>query len=244
MSNKYESWKKRAVSHDLLHDPLKSNIRAINDPSCKICYPMIQTNRKFMRFWEWYGKIIPESKEYTSNTEEKFSELLIIRKNEENKETIKKVGQMISTIRYSDKPKLTEKEIWTHIMTRIIVSDGFERTNEETERVIEDLIMNSESEKEWTSDPERDLDVSDGWYEGLIIKIRKHEKFHRGENIEEIYKIDYSCQQCHLIKNPEEKGLIEFWKWYKKMTNAESFSGKTIETLKELRNINFETTNS
>src|ERR1043166_1969688 len=243
MSNKYESWRKRAASHDLLHDPSKSNIRTINDPSCKVCYPMMQTYRKFMRFWEWYGKIISESKEYTSNTEERFSELLMI-KNEENKETIKKVGQMISTIRYSDKPKLTEKEIWTHIMTRIIASDGFERTNEETERVIEDLIMNSGSEKEWTSDPEKDLDVSDGWYEGLVIKIRKHEKFHKGENVEEIYKIDYSCQRCHPIKNPEEKGLIEFWKWYKKMTNAESFSGKTLETLKELQNINFETTDS
>jgi len=200
MSNKYESWKKRATSHDLLHDPLKSNIRAINDPSYKVCYPMIQTNRKFMRFWEWYGKVIPESKEYTSNTEERFSELLII-KDEENKETIKKVGQMISTIRYSDKPKLTEKEIWTHIMTRIIASDSFEKTNEETERVLEDLIVNSESEREWTSDPEKDLDVSDGWYEGLVMKIKKHERYHRGENVEEIYKIDYTCKRCYQVKN-------------------------------------------
>ena len=243
MSNKYETWKKRAASHDVLHDPSKLNIRAINDPSCKVCYPMIQTNRKFMRFWEWYGKVIPESKEYTSNTEERFSELLII-KDEENKETIKKVGQMISTIRYSDKPKLTEKEIWTHIMTRIIASDSFEKTNEETERVLEDLIVNSESEREWTSDPEKDLDVSDGWYEGLVMKIKKHERYHRGENVEEIYKIDYSCQRCYPVKNSQEKELIEFWKWYKKITNAESFSEKTMETLKELRKIDFETVDS
>src|SRR5436190_1066988 len=243
MSNKYETWKKRAASHDVLHDPSKLNIRAINDPSCKVCYPMIQTNRKFMRFWEWYGKVIPESKEYTSNTEERFSELLII-KDEENKETIKKVGQMISTIRYSDKPKLTEKEIWTHIMTRIIASDSFEKTNEETERVLEELIVNSESEREWTSDPEKDLDVSDGWYEGLVMKIKKHERYHRGENVEEIYKIDYSCQRCYPVKNSQEKELIEFWKWYKKITNAESFSEKTMETLKELRKIDFETVDS
>ena len=199
MSNKYDLWKRRATNHDLLHDPSKSNIRTNNDPSCKVCYPMIQTNRKFERFWRWYGKIIPESKEYTSNTEERFSELLTI-ESREYKETIKKVGQMISTIRYSNKPKLTEKEIWEHIITRIIASDKFEKTNEETERVIEDLIVNScsESERELT-DPEKELDVSDGWYEELLIRIRKHERFHKGEQIEEIYKQDYSCQQCHPV---------------------------------------------
>ena len=95
MSNKYESWRKRAASHDLLHDPSKSNIRTINDPSCKVCYPMMQTNRKFMRFWEWYGKIISESKEYTSNTEERFSELLMIKICSEFKERIKRSYQEI-----------------------------------------------------------------------------------------------------------------------------------------------------
>src|SRR5204862_7524920 len=77
-----------------------------------------------------------------------------------------------------------------------------------------------------------------------MMKIKKHERYHRGENVEEIYKIDYSCQRCYPVKNSQEKELIEFWKWYKKITNAESFSEKTMETLKEIRKIDFETDDS
>ena len=122
MSDKYEFWKKKAEKHDLYHDPTTA-IRWRKDFSCKICQPYIVTNKRFIRFWKLYKKLIPEVEEYTGKTEEIFTELLECIEEKQSKERdnkIKgKIGKLLGYMRYNAKLGKTESEIREELITII-----------------------------------------------------------------------------------------------------------------------------
>src|SRR3954453_3973951 len=117
MSDKYKSWKKKAERHDRLHDPTLPRTHWKEDLSCKECYPLLDTNKKFIRFWKWYRKIIPEAKDvgYTSKTEETFTEILALVKEKLSKDRDYKIrgkiGKLLESIRYDTSPELKKKRL-------------------------------------------------------------------------------------------------------------------------------------
>ena len=76
MSDKYTSWKEKAEAHDTLHLGTNKGKKVKDDLSCSICYPLLVVNKKFIRFWKWYTQIVPQVTDYTSKTEEVFTEYL------------------------------------------------------------------------------------------------------------------------------------------------------------------------
>jgi len=247
MSDKYRSWKEKAEKHDRLHDPTVPRTHWKEDLSCKECYPLLVTNRKFIRFWKWYRRTVPEAKDmgYTSKTEETFTEILALIKEEpSNDRDYKlrgKIGKLLGCIRYDNVPKLKEKEIRKKLLDRIVISDGFEKSSKEIRHTVDEIIVEScsEAESEISIESEEEFDVEDDWYEVMMARVTEHEKFHTKGWTES--KEDLSCRRCFPVRKGTEENeeFMEFFKWYRKLTKAESFSGLTAKLFDEIQQVNF-----
>src|SRR3954462_15904076 len=149
MSDKYKSWKEKAEKHDRFHDPTLPRMHWKEDLSCKECYPLLVTNKKFIRFWKWYRKIVPEAKDmrYTSKTEETFTEILALVKEKSSKDSDYKIrgkiGKLSGSIRYDKSPELKEKEIGEKLLSRILVSDSYDKASEEVKKTVDEIIIES-----------------------------------------------------------------------------------------------------
>ena len=129
MSDKYSLWKQRAESHDQSHDLAMEKF--YEDFSCEVCYPTLVTSKKFIRFWKWYEKEIPEVMNYTIKTEEIFLEVLESIKEQDTKRLKNKIGILLRCMRYKESPKLTEKEIEEKIIRIAVITRGFEQASKE-----------------------------------------------------------------------------------------------------------------
>src|SRR4051794_27060580 len=248
MSDKYKSWKEKAERHDRLHDLTLPRTHWKEDLSCKECYPFLVTNKKFIRFWKWYRKIVPETKDmgYTSKTEETFTEILALVKEKLSKDREYKIrgkiGKLLGSIRYDKSPELKEKEIGKRLLSRIIISDSFEKSSEEIKKTVDEIIIEScsetESEASIKSDEEFDVSEGDDWYEVVRERIEEHEKYHTIGKTDS--KEDLSCRRCFPVKKgtKDNTEFIDFWEWYQKLTKAESFSGLTVEIFEEIQQTN------
>src|SRR5688572_2572400 len=130
MSDKYSTWKTRAEQHDATHfNPDRRRIK--EDLSCSQCYPLIVTNKKFIRFWKWYREVIPQVIDHTSKTEEVFSQYLEVYQEYDSKDRsnrIKgKIGKLLGCMRYENSPELTESEIRQKLLEITNISLNFEK---------------------------------------------------------------------------------------------------------------------
>ena len=136
MSDKYSSWKEKAETHDTLHSGISKG-RVKDDLSCSKCYPLIVTNRKFIRFWKWYAQTIPQVTDYTSKTEEVFSEYLECIKlppgKDRNNRVKGKIGKLLACMRYNSSPNISEGQIRQKIIEITHLSQNFERSIERVE---------------------------------------------------------------------------------------------------------------
>jgi hypothetical protein len=257
MSDKYRSWKAKNEKHDLGHGTDTKNRK--EDFSCRECHPMLVTNKKFIRFWKWYMKYVPEVKDYSGKTEEIFTELLTcIREKCEGKRSkdidnrIKgKIGKLLGNMRYEESPKKTEREIGEELLVIIAASNSFEKSMKETKELYDEYLSSeaeslaSESEESIIDEPVGEIvEEMENWYEKYVENIREHQKLHsigkEGET-KSGWKGDISCRKCHPIEKgiENDKEFMEFWKWYSKLTTAESFSGRTIHIFRELQKIDY-----
>jgi len=247
MSDKYRTWKEKAEKHDRLHDPTVPRIHWKEDLSCKECYPLLVINRKFVRFWKWYRRTIPEvaNMGYTSKTEETFTEMLVLIKEEQSKDRDYKIRgkirKLLGCIRYDESPKLKEKEIRNKLLDRIVISDGFKKSSKEIGSTVDEIIIEScsEAESEVSMESGEEFDVEDDWYEVMMARVMEHEEYHTKGRIES--KEDLSCRRCFPVRKgiEEDEEFIEFWRWYRKLTKAESFSGLTEKLFDEIQQVNF-----
>src|ERR1700743_2027546 len=148
MSDKYSTWKERAEKHDAQHEGL-STTRLKQDFSCKICHPLLVTNRRFIRFWKWYQKEIPQAIECTGKTEQVFTEYLACINQPQTKDRdnrIKgKIGKLLGCIRYHDRPQLTEKEIRQRLIEITVASEDFEKSVKKAEELWEKYVSSEAS---------------------------------------------------------------------------------------------------
>jgi len=72
-----------------------------------------------------------------------------------------------------------------------------------------------------------------------MARVTEHEKFHTKGWMES--KEDLSCRRCFPVRKGTEENeeFMEFFKWYRKLTKAESFSGLTAKLFDEIRQVNF-----
>src|SRR3989440_8343560 len=141
----YNSLEERSKRH-YTEAHIKENKTFIKDPACVICYPPREIDEKFYKFWDWYGTELPVTT-YSATTIRIFQELLSRDINEKS-QTQTKLLQIIGSIRYSEEPDLTIPDIAIKILERIVCSEGFELSNEQTEQNIELSYGRAESTKE------------------------------------------------------------------------------------------------
>src|SRR5256886_8805839 len=141
----YNSLEERSKRH-YTEAHIKENKTFIKDPACVICYPPREIDEKFYKFWDWYGTELPVTT-YSATTIRIFQELLSQDINEKS-QTQTKLLQIIGSIRYSEEPDLTIPDIAIKILERIVCSEGFELSNEQTEQNIELSYGRAESTKE------------------------------------------------------------------------------------------------
>ena len=131
MCDGYENWKLRNNQHDVKHDK-----KRFEDYSCEKCYPIqfIHSNNKhFRRFTKWIRREVPETKSVSGKTAEKFLELLEIggdfnrdNWNQKTKWRIEKnVNELLETIRYTKRPKITIKEIKEKLLYALETTQRF-----------------------------------------------------------------------------------------------------------------------
>src|ERR1043165_4365671 len=251
MSDKYSSWKARNDKHDENHISGKPRRFWKEDFSCDQCYPYMMTNKKFIRFWKCYQQIVPEVQEkgYSGKTEEIFTEYLTlggefdIRKHDKNTQyrLNGKIGKLLGSIRYNKIPKITEKEIRQKLIELTVASEKFEKSVQKTLELWE-KYTSSEAEgysSESSILSSENEDYPDNWYEEHEKRKREHDEIHLLETpIKEEIKTDISCRKCMPIsraKRIEDEEFQQFWKWYKKLTLAETYSGMTIALFIQLK---------
>src|SRR5438874_430490 len=144
MSEKYSTWKERAEKHDTQHEGLGTITRPKQDLSCKVCHPLLITNRRFIRFWKWYRKEIPQAMECSGKTEQVFTEYLECINQPQTKDRDNRIKGKICKaqegIRYNDKPQLTEKEIRHRLLNITAASDSFDKSVKKAEELWEEYI--------------------------------------------------------------------------------------------------------
>ena len=171
MSDKYSSWKKRQDTHDTLHHSTVPTKGIKEDLSCNLCHPLLVTNRKFIRFWKWYQKEVPQVEAYSGKTEETLSELLtvieekITKHQKQNKDReqriISKIGKLLGCMRYRECPINKESIIRKDLIEIIVASDGFKKSLKESEELWE-IFTNNEADSYYSkSDLEEKEDKED-----------------------------------------------------------------------------------
>ena len=156
MSDKFQYWKERTEKHDLIHD-----IRKINDNSCKQCYPAAITDKKFIRFWKWYREEIPEVEECTAKTEEFFNEYLEEgqdfdtrkwKRNNRLNNIRGKITKLLSSMRYSESPKITEQEIGERLIEMTVASNKFEGSIKKAKELWTEYKKTEKSDMEYSEE--------------------------------------------------------------------------------------------
>src|SRR5436309_227034 len=244
MSDKYENWRKRIEKHDLSHT---TGCQAQMDSSCVICYRSSEIMKKeFRRFWKWYREEVPEATSYSGKTEESFEELMdedfhaVERTGIERARMKKRLVWLITSMRYGRSPSKTLSELGELICQMVVVSKKFTRKRKEARNLYEEYLS-SESEgysmdssgKE-KRDTERTL-----WYENQKEIIMKHNQdCEMGRDSE---TRDMSCIKYFSIREEisGNSDFLEFWEWYRKIMNAEMFTGETIRIFNELNAVKF-----
>src|SRR5256884_1422886 len=131
-------------------------------------------------------------------------------------------------------------ELGEMICQMVVASKKFTRKRKEARNLYEEYL-NSESKGYSTNgfgkekeDTERTL-----WYENQREIIMKHNQdCEMGRDSE---TKDMSCRKCFPIREEisGNSDFLEFWKWYRKIMDAEMFTGKTVRIFNGLKTVQF-----
>src|SRR3954452_22438945 len=217
------------------------------DSPCMVCYCSSEImKKKFRRFWKWYREKVLEVTSYSRKTEESFEELMnedfyaVERTGTERARMKKRLVWLITSMRYERSLSKMLNELGELICQMIVASKKFTRKRKEARNLYEEYLS-SESEGYSTNgsgkekgDTERTL-----WYENQREIIMKHNQdCEMGRDSE---TKDMSCRKCFSIREEisGNSDFLEFWEWYRKIMNAEMFTGETVRIFNELKAVRF-----
>src|SRR3954469_5165602 len=143
-------------------------------------------------------------------------------------------------MRYERSPSKTLNELGELICQMVVASKKFTRKRKEARNLYEEYLS-SESEGYSTNnsgkekgDTERTL-----WYENQKEIIMKHNQdCEMGKDSE---TRDMSCRKYFSIREEisSNSDFLEFWEWYRKIMDAEKFTGETVRIFNELKAVRF-----
>ena len=244
MSDKYYQWKERTEKHEIDHNKEKTN-----DKSCSQCYLSVTTDKKFIRFWKWYRKEIPEVENYSAKTEEFFYEYLDegqdfdTRKWKQNNRanSIKgKITKILSSMRYRERPQITEREIGELLIEITVASNKFEKSMKRTEELwTEYTNLTSEPDTDSDESPEENENDKENWYQIFVGNKGPYEIRGNGIGYEVIFQdedkdeLNYEefkteCKIRGMDENELQEILDEISNWIQRkefipQTNFEDF---------------------
>src|SRR6266496_4148972 len=188
--NEFENWKIKKRTHKFETHEKQWREYTI-DTSCTICYtPRRKTTEKFRQFWEWYQDIVP-AVEYSGATEQYFDRLI---REENEKKSVVLVNQLIESVRYNLKPRLTLLQIKSEILTILVTSERFTLSWEEALYNYQALIESQSDKSNKNSSPE--LQVSS---QRESPKQKSRENSPPVEKEEDIIENDPLVQQVNKI---------------------------------------------
>src|SRR5256884_7118251 len=240
MSDKYENWRKRIEKHDLSHT---TGCQAQMDSSCVVCYRLSEIMKKeFRRFWKWYREEVPVVTSYSGKTEESFEELMdenfhaMERTGTERARMKKRLVWLITSMRYERSSSKTLNELGELICQMVVTSKKFTRKRKEARNLYEEYLS-SESEGYSTdsSDKEKGDTERTLWYENQREIIMKHNQDCEMRRDSETR--DMACRKCFSIREEisGNSDFLEFWEWYRKIMDAEMFTGETVRIFNGLK---------
>src|SRR2546429_4504907 len=152
----------------------------------------------------------------------------------------KRLVWLITSMRYERSPSKTLNELGELICQMVVASKKFTRKRKEARNLYEEYLS-SESEGYSTNgsgkekgDTERTL-----WYENQREIIMKHNQdCEMGRDNE---TRDMSCRKCFSIQEEisGNSDFLEFWEWYRKIMDAEMFTGETVRIFNGLKAVRF-----
>ena len=149
MSDKYRTWSNRAIIHDGYHHGSLRGKGIKEDLSCGKCHPLLVTNKRFIRFWKWYRKEVPQVLSYSGKTEEVLMELLPIidekKSKDRNERIVMKITKLLSCMRYSEQPINKESIIRDDLIRIIVASENFEKPLNEIEELLDEFTTSEAS---------------------------------------------------------------------------------------------------
>src|SRR5256714_7178001 len=152
----------------------------------------------------------------------------------------KRLVWLITSMRYGRSPGKMLNELGELICQMVVASKKFTRKRNESRNLYEEYLS-SESEGYSTDssgkekrDTERTL-----WYENQREIIMKHNQdCEMGRDSE---TRDMSCRKCFPIQEEisGNSDFLEFWEWYRKIMDAEMFTGETVRIFNGLKAVQF-----
>src|SRR3954468_332538 len=122
----------------------------------------------------------------------------------------------------------------------VVASKKFTRKRKEARNLYEEYLS-SESEGYSTNSSGKEKRNTERilWYENQREIIMKHNQDCEMGRDSEIR--DMSCRKCFSIREKisSNSDFLEFWEWYRKIMNAEMFTGETVRIFNKLKAVRF-----
>src|SRR6266480_3558724 len=143
-------------------------------------------------------------------------------------------------MRYERSPSKTLSKLGELICQMVVASKKFTRKRKEARNLYEEYLSSeSEGYSMDGSGKEKENTERTLWYENQREIIMKHNQDCEMKRDSETR--DMSCRKCFLIREEisGNSDFLEFWEWYRKIMDAEMFTGETIRIFNRLKAVQF-----
>src|SRR5437764_8687317 len=153
----------------------------------------------------------------------------------------KRLVWLITSMRYERSPNKMLNRLGELICQMVVASEKFTKKRKEARNLYEEYLS-SESEGYSMDGSNREQDDLERtrWYEETLTKVIMRHNLDCELGIESKTR-DGSCQRCFLIPEGISKNsdFLEFWEWYRKIMDAELFTGETVRIFNRLKAVQF-----
>src|SRR2546423_5386748 len=152
----------------------------------------------------------------------------------------KRLVWLITSMRYGRSPGKMLNELGELICQMVVASKKFTRKRNESRNLYEEYLSSeSEGYSMDSSGKEKRNTERTLWYENQREILMKHNQDCEMGRDSEIR--DMSCRKCFSIREEisGNSDFLEFWKWYKKIMNAEMSTGETVRIFNRLKAVQF-----
>src|SRR5256884_399987 len=152
----------------------------------------------------------------------------------------KRLVWLITSMRYERSSSKTLNELGELICQMVVISKKFTRKRKEARNLYEEyLISESEGYSTDSSNKEKGDTERTLWYENqreIIMKYNQDCEMRRDSETR-----DMSCRKCFSIREKisGNSDFLEFWEWYRKIMDAEMFTGETVRIFNRLKAVQF-----